>query len=255
MGRCLPFSEIDIYLREGSKPSGCLADTNFLVAIGDKDHHFYEDAQFFFEKLASYDIPISVSVSARAEFIDYKRRVIVTEALMGMLVPTSKWQISSVVREVLKKQKGWIDNQADLESEPYLTDARIKLCKQTFLPKNHSGQIGWLRFCLEYLDGRLVKAWDQLVDDLILNYVDMRAEDSKFLFRKDLLWTEMYRLSEETALGSQDAMILNLLNSSVFPFVVTSDFDLAYSVLASTEEKVAFVPDNLYRNRLKRLKF
>ncbi len=147
MGRCLPFSEIDIYLNEGLKPTGCLADTNFLVAIGDKDHHFYEDAQFFFEKLASYEIPIYVSVSARAEFIDYKRRVIVTESLMGMLALSSKWKISSAVREVLKKQLGWINNQIESESEPYLTDARIKLCKQTFLPKNHSGHIGWLHFC------------------------------------------------------------------------------------------------------------
>ncbi len=62
---------------------------------------------------------------------------------------------------------------------------------------------------------------------LDLNYVDMRADDSKNLFRKELQWDSMYRLAEESALGSQDAMILNLFNCSVFPFVVTMDFDLA----------------------------
>jgi hypothetical protein len=65
----------------------------------------------------------------------------------------------------------------------------------------------------------------------------------------------MYRLAEESALGSQDAMILNMFDSSIFPIIVTSDFDLAYGVVASTDDKIALVPDNLYRNRLKKLKF
>ena len=69
MGRCLPFSEIDIFLKDTPQPPGCLADTNFLIAASDKDHSFHEDAQFFYEKLADYKIPISVSVTARAEFI------------------------------------------------------------------------------------------------------------------------------------------------------------------------------------------
>jgi hypothetical protein len=65
----------------------------------------------------------------------------------------------------------------------------------------------------------------------------------------------MYRLVEESALGSQDAMILNLLDCSVFPFIVTMDFDLAYGVMLSTKDKTALVPDNLFRNRLKKLRF
>ncbi len=81
------------------------------------------------------------------------------------------------------------------------------------------------------------------------------GDDSKNLFRKELQWDSMYRLAEESALGSQDAMILNLFDCSVFPFVVTMDFDLAYGVMGSTDEKFAFIPDNLYRNRLKKLKF
>ena len=255
MGRCLPFSEIDVYLKGASVSRQCLADTNFLIAISDKDHSFHEDAQFFGDKLADYQFAISVSVTARAEFIDHKRKVIVTEALMDMLSPTSKWKLSSAVREILKSQKGWIDNQARMNNDPYLSDARIKICKQTFLPKTQSGQIGWVNFCQEYLHGRLVAAWDLLVERLLLNYIDMRADDTKQLFRKDLDWKEMYRLSEESALGSQDAMILNLLDSSVFPFVVTSDFDLAYGTLLSTTDKVAFVPDSLFRDRIKKLRF
>jgi hypothetical protein len=255
LGVCRPFSEIDVYLQDGTEPGGCLVDTNFLIAVSDKEHPLHEDAQFIQDKLADYSMALLVSVSARAEFIDYKRRVIATENLMGMLAPTSKWKISSAVREALTTQKAWIDGQAKRENDPYLSDSRLKTCKQIFMPRNQSGQIGWLEFCKEYLDGRLTKSWQELVDTLKLCYIDMRAEDSKDLFRKELRWEEMYQKSEHTALGSQDAMILNLLDASTLPFVVTMDFDLAYGVMASTQDKVALVPDNLYRNRLKKLRF
>ena len=136
-----------------------------------------------------------------------------------------------------------------------ISHRRAPLCKQAFTPRNHSGHIGWAEFCKEFLTGRLVNAWENLVDDLLLNYVDMRAGDAKDFFRNDLRWEHMYRFSEESALGSQDAMILNLLDSSVFPMIVTMDFDLAYGVMLSTKDKAALVPDNLHRNRIKKLKF
>lgn len=255
VGICLPFSEIDIYLKTETNARACLVDTNFLIAVSDKEHTFHDDAQFLHEKLVENAIAIMVNVSARAEYIDYQRRVIATENLMAMLAPSSKWKISASVREMLQKQKAWIYGQARNEKDTYLTDARIKICKQTFSPKNSSGQIGWLKFCEEYLDGQLSEAWETIEKRLPLNYIDMRADDSHDHFRKELRWEEMYRLCEATALGSQDAMLLNLLDSSVFPFIVTMDFDLAYGVMATTKDKVALVPDNLYRNRLRKLKF
>jgi hypothetical protein len=77
----------------------------------------------------------------------------------------------------------------------------------------------------------------------------MRADDVKELFRKELHWNSMYRFAEEGALGSQDAMILNLFDSTILPFIVTMDFDLAYGTLQSTQDKTALIPDNLYRNK------
>ncbi len=65
-----------------------------------------------FDKLVEYQIPLYVSVSARSEYVDFIRRLIVTESLMGMLAPTSKWKISASVRKILTSQQGWIDNHA-----------------------------------------------------------------------------------------------------------------------------------------------
>lgn len=253
--RCLPFSDVDRYLASIEGDIGCLVDTSYLIAVSDDDNPFCEDASFLQEKFAERGVRLFASVTARSEFVDFHRRVIMTETLMDMLPPSSPWCISASVREVLQKQRGWLDNQLNSESEPLLTDSRIKVCKQAFLPRTQSGKIGWTELCREYLAGRLLTSWTQISESLELQYVDMRGDGSKELLRKDLQWEAMYRLAEESALGSQDAMILNLLDSSVFPFVVTMDFDLAYGTLLSTKDKTALVPDSLYRNRLKKLRF
>jgi predicted nucleic acid-binding protein len=255
LGQAKPFSDIDDYCRKIGPTKGCIADTSFIIALCDKDHHFHEDAQFIFEKIVEYKIPIFVTVTVRSEFIDFHRRVKVTEALMDMLAPTSNWKISSAVRTVLKSQRGWLDNQSTDDQLPTLTDQRIKTCKQVFLPKTQSGHIGWVELCKEFLSGQLLHKWDQITAALSLNYVDMRADKTSAYFRKQLRWEDMYRLSEASALGSSDAMILNLLDCSVFPFVVTSDFDLAYGTILNTDQKVAMVPDSLYRRHIKHLRF
>lgn len=255
MGQTLPFSEIDSFVSHADALQGCIADTSFLIAISDIEHDFHEDAQFLFERLVHHEIPIFATVTTRSEFIDFHRRVILTESLMDMLAHASKWKISASLREVLRSQKGWIDNQARAGSDPYLTDIRIKICKRSFLPKTQSGQIGWVELCREYLSGRLQAAWDSIANALSLNYIDMRADDSSALFERELKWEEMYRLSEATGMGSSDAMILNLLDSSVLKFVVTSDFDLAYGTILSTQNKTALVPDTIYRNHIKKLRF
>ncbi len=65
----------------------------------------------------------------------------------------------------------------------------------------------------------------------------------------------MYSVSEETCLSSSDSMILNVLNSSIFPFVISADYDMAYGVLNNKNEKSILVPDALYRRHLKGLRF
>lgn len=257
MGRCIPFSEIDLNKQIFLDSPACLLDSSFLISFSDKDHSLFEDSSFFAEKIAEYKIRGFVSVTARTEFIDFHRRVTVTEKLMDMLDPDSKWRISSAVRFEIARQKSWITNQTKQGFEPYLSDYRIKECKQIFLPKTQSGHVGWIEFCREILTGRLLETWKTISEvDLGLHYIDMRSSDSQELFENGLNWASMYSLAEQTAMSSNDAMILNLFSSSVIPALITMDFDLAYGVMASSpDDKVVFVPDNLYRNRLKKLRF
>lgn len=255
MGIAIPYSGVDNFLVNIDCEKGCILDTNFLIALTEESHKFHEDSHFIYEKLVEYKVPIYSTVTIRTEFIDYQRKIKVTESLMDMLAPSSKWKISSSVRDHLKKQRGWIDNQAKDDELPCLSDARIKEIKRVFLPKSQSGQIGWIEMCRELLLGRLLEAWSAVEDALSIRYIDMRNESSQSLFIKQLKWEEMYSISEQTAISSNDAMILNLLESSVLPFVVSADYDLAYGIMNSQADKVILVPDRLYVNYLKRLRF
>lgn len=255
MGQVIPFSEIDIYLENLKNKNGCLVDTNFLIALSEEHHPFNEDAQFLFEKLAEHEIKLYCTLTNRTEFIDFQRKLIITETLMGMLSPVSKWKISAATRKLLNTQKGWIDNLAKEDELPLLTDKRIKDCKKEFLPKTQSGQIGWIEICKEFLTGQLLEVWNTLSESLQLNYIEMRTGESDRYFAKPLEWEKMYSLAEETCLASSDAMILNVLNSSVFPFMISADYDMAYGVLKGSESKTILVPDALFRRHLKGLRF
>lgn len=257
MGVCFPLSDIDRVLDSSTSTQlSCLFDTSFLVSASDKDHIFYDDASFFAEKIEEWDIAPFVSITARSEFIDYRRRVIITETLMDMLGPKSKWRVPQAILKELGTQKGWIDNQPRTGNEPILSDSRIKHCKQLFLPRTQSGHVGWVELCKEVLNGELLSSWEKISNTLSLNYIDMRSSDSKDLFDTELRWENMYHLAEQTALGSHDSMILNMFSSSKIEFLITMDFDLAYGAMASLpDSKIVFVHDNLYRNKLKKLRF
>lgn len=255
MGKTVPFSDIDLYIQKLTNKSGCLVDSNFLIALSEEHHPFNEDAQFLYEKLAEYKIRIYCTVTNRTEFIDFQRKMIITETLMGMLSASSKWKISSAVKKALMSQKGWIDNQAKEEELPILTDKRIKDCKRSFLPKTQSGQVGWTALCNEFLSGQLLTAWNILSETIQLNYLEMRSGESDKFFHTPLEWEKMYSIAEDTCLGSSDSMILNVLNSSIFPFIISADYDMAYGVLQNANDKLILIPDNLYRRHIKNLRF
>ncbi len=79
--------------------------------------------------------------------------------------------------------------------------------------------------------------------------------DHPLLIPHQVKWEKMYELCEATALASNDAMILKVLKCSVFPFVVSADFEPAYAVIADSVDRTILVPDNLHYKKLKGLRF
>src|SRR5258708_4722326 len=130
MGNAVSYSEVDSFFKSVNRQKGCLIDTNFLISLTEEHHKFHDDSLFIFEKLAEYKIPAYTTVSVRAEFVDFQRRMKMTETLMDMLSPTSKWKTSDSIKKILRIQRGWIDNLASEGDIPVLTDSRLKKIKQ-----------------------------------------------------------------------------------------------------------------------------
>ena len=123
------------------------------------------------------------------------------------------------------------------------------------MSKTQSGQVGWVELCREYHSDQLLQAWNVLVEGLSLNYLDMRGENISDLIPEKLAWNKMYLISENTAPSSSDSMLVNVLHCSKFPFIVSANFDIAYSLLADPSEKTAFIPDNQHYKKIKALRF
>lgn len=255
MSFAVPFSSIrEVIARTNAASTGCLVDTNFLVALTYEPHVFFEHAVAVYDALADCRVPIYVGLPSRSELLDVQRRIIITEALMDMIAPSTAWRISKAVAKELRKHRLWIDTQADDENIPVLPDTRIKRCKEVFLPKTQSGHSGWLDICRHFLSD-LHSTWAVAEKKLGLRYIGVReAEDSK-LFRKKLEWENLYRLSAKTCMASQDAMLLNLFDCSIFPILISTDYDLAYGNLAETNDKLVLVPDSLHERKIKSLRF
>lgn len=251
MGRVVPFSEIDIILTKIQSPVGCIVDTQLLIASLYEPHPFNEDAEFIYEKLAEYGVPIFSNVTVRHEFIDVTRRTTMTEKALSMITPQSKWRITNEAKFEIGRIKSRLDGRAASNEVPLLTDREIKILKKMFSPITQSGKDGWLELCTEFFGGKLQSAWDQLADDLVINYIDMQDVETQKLFHDKVSWDKMCKISEISCLGSSDSMILNALNCSTLDFLVSADFDLAYAVMVGSTEKTVLVPDPLYRRELK----
>jgi len=107
-----------------------------------------------------------------------------------------------------------------------------------------SGNAGWLAICEEFLANTLDEAENNL-SDMGIEYISQHDPGQKDLFSREIDWLDAKRIAERTCLGLSDAMILNAFQCSHFPFIVSTDFDISYAVLASKELKNVVMPDSV----------
>jgi len=192
MGRVRPLSEIDkVFSQIPADERFCLIDSNILIAWYYDVHEFNDEAQFVFEHLVENKAVPFASITTRYEFLDFVRRVIITEQLMDMLDSESPYRISAKVRAQLESFKRWIKTTRVRDELPVLPDNKIKEAKRLFTPERHSGHHGWLELCDEFLKGRLDYAWQTLVEGIGINYIDTNKPQSKEILERRPDWREM----------------------------------------------------------------
>ena len=166
MGRVVPFSAADRYVKElaGKGHSvRAILDTNVLIASSYEIKDTHEQVVDLLRKLDQLGVKYFATVTTKAEFMEFQRRLMLTETLIDLVDGHSKVKVpKAAVDEIRKSVASMNSKRARDGSDPIFNDAQIKSIKAEFSAGSHSGQIGWLRLCDTFLKGYVSEIEGQL---------------------------------------------------------------------------------------------
>lgn len=251
MGRVIPFSELELYLDEVRNIplyKGAILDTNILISASYELRDSYSEVSEILEILKGRDYQLFATVNTRAEYLEFRRRVILSENLLDAVDEFAKVKISQRAKAKIQTLKGSLKSSmiADPEKDEIFNDSQLKKIKKEFSAGPHSGQIGWLEFCSLYLNGKIEISDQELLDRGVI-YISPNDRAYTDLFHYSVQWKSAIEICERAGTAFSDSMILNVLKSSKLPFIVTLDFDIGYAALSDPNIKDVVVPDKLYK--------
>lgn len=234
---------------------GMVLDTNVLVSGTYDLDIFHEETKSFVDLVIDNEVPFFCNVNVRSEFLEIHRRIIFTEAILDFEDVVDKKKLPASLAGKLTNLRTKVERRKkeNLESAPLrLAEAEIKSFKMEMVGvQNEDGSKSlWHSLCGNLVGNKLSTLWGETEDALALNFLSLRKEDQVEYLNEKPESRDAMSLIEQEGLSSADAMILNMFNVSKFEAIVTSDADIAISVLnVARPPKVCFVPDEL-RDRL-----
>lgn len=248
MGQVIAFSNFRDYYAEISRRagffSGAILDTNILVSLSYEIKQDFEEMAEFFDGIADLELRYFATVNTKAEFIDFHRRLTLTENLLDAVDAESPLEIPTTARAVIGSLKGMLKAGEAQGRDPIFNDTQIKKIKSEFSAGRHSGQAGWLALCEGFLKGRVGEI-EGLMEDRGIEYLSPHDPAKADVFVKAIDWADVAPLVEKSGVSVSDAMILNALQCSRCAFVFSSDFDLGYASLADPSLKDVVMPDQI----------
>lgn len=251
MGSVGKFSEIDRVIKE-THAVGCISDTSALIAFTYTPSEFSEDAEFVFKKLEKLKLPSYVNVTVRHEYVDFERRVQLGEHILSMPEKPKGNFLPNRLKALIGNMRRIVDERARNHELPVLSEREVKRLKKEATHYRIAKADLWTHLCSDSLGNRLESAWDSVLTKTRSQYVGLGAGVPTMMQRKPE-WKDTYSIIEHSGLGGSDAMILNFLECSRLPFVLSCDFDLAYAALRGGVSKTVLIPDELYRRRMRPL--
>ncbi len=251
MGQVIPFSKIEFYLtgleKQGA-PKGTILDTNILISASYEMRDSHAEVIKLWEILQFKNYQLFATVNTRSEYLEFQRRLILSESLFDATDDFSEYKISSRARAKIQTLKGSLKSSmiSDPEKDEVFNEAQLKKIKKEFSAGSHSGQKGWLEICDAFLKNRLAIADKSLIDRGVL-YISPNEASQVNLFNTAIGWDNAINICEFSGTAFSDSMILNALKSSKLLFIVTLDFDIGYAALSDPNMKDVVVPDRLYK--------
>lgn len=252
MGRVIPFSEIESYLASISKldlHKGTILDTNVLISASYDVRESQAQVAEVLDILQNNNYRVFATVNTRSEYLEFQRRLILTENLLDMVDEYSKFKLPKTAKARIQTLKGSLKTSvaADPDKDEVFNDSQLKKIKKEFSAGPHSGQQNWLDICDTFLKGKIALSDQNLVDRGV-EYISPNVESQRNLFDASMNWDGAINICEKTGSAFSDSMILNALKASKLFFVVTLDFDIGYAALSDPKIRDVIVPDRLYRD-------
>ncbi len=251
MGRVIPFSEIESYLASIEKSDthkGAILDTNVLISASYDIRASNSEIVDVWDLLLRKNYRLFVTVNTRSEYLEFQRRLILTERLLDMVDEFSKVKLHKNAKAKIQALKGSLKTSvaADPDKDEVFNESQLKKIKKEFSAGPHSGQIGWLEICKSVLESK-VGLEDQALMDRGVEYISTNDKSQEYLFDASLGWSEAIAICERTGTSFSDSMILNALKASKVFFTVSLDFDIGYAALSDPKMKDVVVPDRLFK--------
>lgn len=251
MGSVRKFSEIDKVINE-TRAEGCVSDTSALIAFTYTPSEFSEDAEFVFKKLEKLKLPSYVNVTVRHEYVDFERRLQLGEHILSMPEKPKGNFLPNRLKALIGNMRRTVDERARNHELPVLSEREVKRLKKEATRYRVAKADLWTHLCADSLENRLESAWNVVLLKTQSQYVGLGVGVPAIMQRKPE-WKNVYSIIEHSGLGGSDAMILNFLECSKLPFVLSCDFDLAYAAFRGSVSKMVLIPDELYRRRMRGL--
>ena len=249
MGRIVCFSEFDGYLEDLKKRGrieGAILDTNVIITLSYPAKKFHNSvSDFISNKITKEKINLYSTINTKQEYLEFHRRLLMTEGLRTIVRPESHVNLPPEKRQLIEKQLGSLEKSVQKEKrEDFLYDREIKKIRDAFCSMGKVGWKSWKNLCRIYLRKQL-QSEHRALENLKINYLSKHRDNGKEFFRQNPSWENAIEICSNMGIGFSDSMILNALQSSIFPFAITLDSDMAFAVSGNPELKDIVIPDDI----------
>lgn len=249
MGKVVRFSEFDNYFTEltsrGINAAGTILDANIIITLSYSPKKFHTRLNdFIHKKIFTRGIKLFTTVNTTQEYLEFYRRLLLTEGLRTAISPESTIKLPNNKRSVIRLHSGNLETREKTQgADPVFSDSDIKKIRNTFC-STPQGITLWKFLCEKFLRKHLQNEYKGL-QKFDVQYLSTYKDDVKEHFKRRITWEEAINLCTDMGVGFSDAMILNALEATDLPFAISMDTDMAYAVMGNPLLKDVVMPDEI----------
>lgn len=250
MGKIVRFSKFKNYIKDlndsGIFPQGTILDANLIITLSYSPKKYHtRTIDFLNKEIYSRGIQCYTTVNTTSEFLEFHRRLLMTEGLRDSIDSASKLNLPNKKKQLIRAQSTMLYNrEKNNKADPVFYDREIKKIREGFYESGEAGKKLWIYLCEAFVAGKLQLEFENL-EKLNVKYISPNDKDQMELFIKEMTWANAINICSETCAGFSDSMILNALECTSFQFAVSLDSDIAFAVLSNSTMKDVIMPDDL----------